>query len=461
MIMKKILAKHLAEFYSGCELENISDQVVQKAKLSLLDYLFVYVAGFRSGVLKDSILDYYSNRIKNDESTILLTGTKADAEIATMVSGLIAHSVELDDGHRYGTAHPAVAVIPAALAIAEKENASFNELIKAIIIGYDAMLRLSKSINPSHLKRGFHSTSTTGTIGAAAAVASVLKFKADDFVNAISIAGLLSSGLQEMLHGNPSIKAFQVGRSAQSGLLAAQFVTYGGKGPASIFEGQHGWIKAMTDEFDESVLLDELGKRWEIMNTYTKLYPTCRHCHHAIDLAIEAFQSGLSIDKIEKVIVKTYTVGIAEVGIIKRPANVEDAMFSLAFAVSVALTTGFVTLEYLQEYLSSNGLLDFSEKIEIEADAAMDSKYPAERGCIMELITKTGELFKLQTHLPKGEPDTALTNEEYLNKFKAITAGVFKPEFVEEIFDFTMNYPDNIGFIEQIDKKFILNLLKL
>ena len=458
--MKSSFANYLAEFYSDLKLDKTHDPVAQKAKLALLDYLFVYVAGFRAGVLKDAILKYATERVRNKESTILLTGEKADAELATLVSGVIAHSVELDDGHRYGTAHPAVVVIPAALAIAEKENASFNDLIKSIIIGYDVMLRLSKSINPSHLKRGFHSTSTTGTIGAAAAVASILKFDAADFTNAIAIAGLLSSGLQEMLHGNPSIKAFQVGRSSQSGLLATQFVTYGGKGPASIFEGQHGWIKAMTDVFDKSALLDELGERWEIMNTYTKLYPTCRHCHHAIDLAIEAFQSGLTIDKLEKVKIQTYNVGIAEVGIIKRPTNLEDAMFSLAYSISIAFTTGFVTLEHLEKFLSKKSLLSFSEKIEITSDKDMDERYPAERGCIMELVTKTGELFTFQTHLPKGEPETPLLNDEYINKFKAITNGIFQPAFVDKIFDFTMSYPNKTGFVQHIDQLFNRNYLK-
>jgi 2-methylcitrate dehydratase PrpD len=458
--MNNTFNDYLAEFYSDCELDSIPSPVVQKAKLTLVDYLFVYVAGYHNGVLKDAILKYASDRIRNQESTILLSGIKADAEIATLVSGLVSHSVELDDGHRYGTAHPAVVVIPAAMAIAEKEKASFNDLIKAIIIGYDIMLRLSRSINPSHLKRGFHSTSTTGTIGAAAAAASILKFDANDFAHAIAIAGLLSSGLQEMLHGNPSIKAFQVGRSAQSGLLAAQFVTYGGKGPASIFEGQHGWIKAMADSFDQSSLLGELGERWEIMNTYTKLYPTCRHCHHAIDLAIKAFQAGLTIDKIEKVRVKTYTVGIAEVGMIKRPNNLEDAMFSLAYSISIAFTTGFVTLEHLEKFLSDKSLLSFSEKIEIIPDAEMDEKYPAERGCVLEIKSKTAELFTYETHLPKGEPDTPLSKDEYLNKFKAITSGLFHPAFVDQVFDFTMHYADKPGFTENIDQLFNRNLIK-
>ncbi|MBD3289550.1 MmgE/PrpD family protein, partial [candidate division KSB1 bacterium] len=338
-------------------------------------------------------------------------------------------------GHRFGTAHPAAVVIPAALAEVEKQNATLGKLLKAIVIGYDVMLRLSKAINPSHLKRGFHSTSTTGTIGSAAAVASIMKYDEPGMAHALSIAGLLSAGLQEMLHGNPSIKSFQVGRSCQSGVLAAQFVEYGGKGPASLFEGQHGWIKAMTDSFNENDLMDELGKRWEILNTYTKLYPTCRHCHHAIDLAIDAYNNGIRIHDISKIKIKTYSVGISEVGLIKNPDTIQDAMFSIAYAVLIAFKYGYVTYENMERHLDDEYLQRLSSKIEIESDEVMDKEYPQERGSILEIATMSGKTHILLNKLPRGEPETSLNRKEYLLKFTRITENYMAKKQVEELFE--------------------------
>jgi 2-methylcitrate dehydratase PrpD len=441
---KKYYIEKLGTYFSNLNYNDIPEEVLQKAKIKLLDYLFVYHTAYFKSTLKSAIIEYVKDRVKHNDSTILLADFKADIELTTFASSLIAHSVELDDGHRYGTAHPAVVVIPAAMAMAEKQNASFADLLKAIVVGYEIMLRLSAAINPSHLKRGFHSTSTTGTLGSAAASASILKYDNEMFVNSLSIAGLLSSGLQEMLHGNPSIKAFQVGRSCQSGVLAAQFAKLGGKGPASLLEGQHGWIKAMADEFDENKLIGDLGKRWEILNTYTKLYPTCRHCHHAIDLAIDAYKHGIHFDKIKKVSIHTYSLGIAEVGIIKKPTNIEDAMFSITYAVSISLKNGFVTYEDLENYLLSDKIQKFSNNIETIVDKEMDDKYPLERGCKLLIETKQGEKIALNTKLPKGEPETDLNVDDFKEKFFKINQSHYSFEKINTLFDKVYNFePEN------------------
>jgi 2-methylcitrate dehydratase PrpD len=340
----------------------------------------------------------------------------------------------LDDGHRYGTAHPSVVVIPSALAFGEKLNAPLSEVLRAIIIGYDIMLRISRSINPFHLKRGFHSTSTTGTLGSAAAASVIMGYNTSAMTHTLAIAGLFSSGLQEMLHSNPSVKTLQVGKSAQSGAAAAIFENLQMRGPISLLEGQHGWLKAMTDQFNEVDLLSDLGNRWEIMDTYTKLYPTCRHCHHAIDLAIEASKSGIRLVSIQSIKIKTYSVGIAEVGLIKVPRNLEEAMFSITYAVTIAIQNGFLKLEDMEKGLVNKQIVDFSSKIGIESDSEMDTKYPEERGCILEINLLSGNQIVLRTHLPKGEPSTGLTDFEYLQKFKTITSEYTDASFVENIF---------------------------
>lgn len=448
--MNKHYIEKLAEFYANLSIDNIPADVVDKAKTTLLDYLFVYVVGYHKGVLNKHILQYVKERTKKNESSINLSGIKTDAELAILASALISHSVELDDGHRYGTAHPAVVVIPTVLAFGEKQHSNLSKILKAIIIAYDVMLRISKSINPSHLKRGFHSSSTTGTIGSAAAASVIMGFDAERMTHAMAISGLFSSGLQEMLHSNPSVKALQVGHSAKSGASAALFANHNIKGPLSLLEGQHGWLKAMTDDFKENELLSELGTRWEIMNTYTKLYPTCRHCHHALDLAIEAFNMGFDIDRIKHITVRTYYVGIVEVGIIKKPKDIEEAMFSLSYAVTIALKKGFLKIENLEDYLEDPQIIAFSSSIEIIEDEGMNTKYPHERGCVLEITPYDGETFTLMTHLPKGEPDTKLSDEEYVGKFKSITSNYVDDKFVDNMYDLIMGSNENDVVIPKI-----------
>ena len=143
------------------------------------DFLCETVAGYCEGDVA-AIWNAYARDIGGKpEAVILCDGTKVPAMNAAMATGIMAHSIELDDGHRWGTSHPAVAVIPAVLAVGEREGSSFRSILKAVAVGYDAMLRAARAINPSHLKRGFHSTGTCGSIGAAAGCASLLGLDPD------------------------------------------------------------------------------------------------------------------------------------------------------------------------------------------------------------------------------------------------------------------------------------------
>ncbi len=435
ILKSSFIALVLSEYYSALELDQIPDEVIAKARTSLVDFIGVLVLGYRKGMLSPLVNDYLIKRQGAEESTWFSIGVKTNAADAAMSMGVAAHAVELDDGYRFGTAHPAVVVIPAALAICERENKSFGELLKSIIIGYDAMLRIARSINPSHWQRGFHSTSTCGVIGSAFACASLLNMNSTQMAHTISIAALQSAGLQEMLHNNPSIKPFQVGKATANGVMAADLAALGAKGPNSIFEGEHGWISAVTDDFRKEDLFVNMGSEFEIMNTYTKLYPTCRHCHAAIELAIEAqAELALTVESIDSILVRTYDIAIAEVGKLYYPHSYDDAMFSLPFSVALALRHGRVSLcDYHKGNYNDQELHDIQNKIIIEPDKHMNQQYPKERGSFMSIKLKTGTVWEKQVDLPKGEPERPLSKGELQNKVLQCITPFYKAKVARDI----------------------------
>jgi 2-methylcitrate dehydratase PrpD len=293
------------------------------------------------------------------------------------------------------------------------------------------MLRTARAINPSHLKRGFHTTGTAGSLGAAAGAGRLLSLPADRFAHCVAMGGLQSAGIQEMLHSNPAIKPLQAGKAAMAGVLSADLAALGAAGPASLFEGAHGWLKAMADNACTEHLTAELGSRWEICNTYTKLYPTCRHCHHAIDLAIGLFAEGVAAKGISNIQIDTYKVAIDEVGSIVHPVSLEEAMFSLPYAVAVALTYGTVRLQTLASGIEDKTIQDLAGRVVIREDAAMNAVYPSERGSRLTVEPSNGALITRLAKLPKGEFDTPLTDEECLRKAwmiseEAIPIGCFE-----------------------------------
>lgn len=435
----------LADHYSTLHSADVPAAVRLKARFVLADFLSVYIAGLARGPLSEILLQYAGTKTGEPAATVPFTDRRTDAETAALVCAAIAHSVELDDGHRYGTAHPSVAVIPPLLAVAQTRDVTCRELLAAVAVGYDWMLRTARAINPSHLERGFHSTSTAGTLGSAAAVAHLMGFAPKANANAVSIAALLSSGLQEMLHDRPEIKAFQVGRSAQSGLLAATMAARGCGGPDSIYEGAHGWIAAMTDRFHEADLIGDLGRRWEIMNTYTKLYPTCRHCHAPIDLALDLHAQGLRPTQVRQIEIRTYTVAIDEVGGRQPPESLQEAMFSLRYALAVALHEGELTTASLVARLAEESVRGLARRIDVTAAPERDRRYPESRGCDLLVRLNDGNILQRSAELPKGEPDTPLTPEEHQEKFRRLTRGCIPHSVAEALWKCIMDTDEEAG----------------
>lgn len=438
---KDTLLCKLARYYASLSYDDVPAEVIEKAKRSLVDFLSELAAGFYVGELAEAVNPYLVELGGKPESTLLCVGRKMPAQNAALGMGVMAHAIELDDGHRWGTSHPAVAIMPAVLAMAEREKSSYGEILLAIVIGYDMMLRTARAINPAHLKKGFHSTGTCGSLGAAAACAKLLNLDEEKTAYAISMGGLQSAGLQEMLHDHPGVKPLQPGKSASAGVLAADLAKRGAKSPRTLFEGEHGWLKAMCDSnYSAEALIGDLGTRFEILYTYTKLYPTCRHCHAAIDLAREARET-LSCDPadIEYIEVKTYRLGIVEVGRIQVPKTQQEAMFSLPFAVAIALTRGNVTLQdYTPETLSDPKLISLAEKVHVIEDEKLNDLYPEERGAHMKVVLRDGRSFEKYIPVAKGEPEFPVTDEDLKEKLQAMLSPYYPNAFFEGLWKMTV-----------------------
>jgi 2-methylcitrate dehydratase PrpD len=453
----------LTNYYAAIDATLIPHEVWCKARRVLVDFLSVMAVGRCRGDLTPIIINYISHLSGNPESTILFADNqinKVPAIHAALVMGIMAHSVELDDGYRFGTCHPSVAIIPSVLAVAERNKKSFKDIISSIIVGYDIMLRLAASINPSHLHRGFHTTGTCGSIGSAAAVAFLQKFNSLQMAYSISIAGLQSAGIQEMLHDNPSIKPLQAGKAAYHGVLSCDLVMGGAKAPRTLFEGQHGWLKAMCDDWNPSILIDNLGEKWHIINSYTKLYPTCRHCHPSIDLAIDIKNNNLiKLKDIEHIIIKTYNVAFSEVCLKKKPKTHDEAMFSLPFSVALALRDGKVIIEsYSDGNLFDKDLNDCIDKMQIDVDEDMNNKYPNERGSTIHLKLYDGRCIVKTTSLPRGEPETPLHDRELFEKIKNIMLPYYDNKKIQKLWDFCVetdindvNYGDIVTLFKSGD----------
>lgn len=415
------MRERLAEFIFAMDYKTLSTEVIHQAKRCILDFFGVALAGSNVG-LAPVITDIMCGVGGKEEATIIGDGRKIPVLHAALVNGVRGHTLDMDDGHRYASCHPGGVVIPAALAMAEKEDVSGNELIESIVVGYDTVLRVARAINPSHLQRGFHTTGTVGPFGAAAACCKLLGLKKEEVENALAIAGLQGAGLLEVSTSGQMAKPLHLGKAAQAGVLASLLAREGAVGPNLIFEGESGFLKAFSDKIELSTIWDNLGSDFEIMNTYFKIHAACRHVHPTLDAVKQIMDRNIiDINDIKNIDVHTYSIAIRFTGQI-REAKIELAgKFSIPISVGLMLIYGKAGIdEYCSECMGNPLVQSTADKVHILADKEMDKAYPSKRGAKVTIETSQS-VCTHEVDIAKGDPENPLDDGELMEKFTSNT----------------------------------------
>jgi 2-methylcitrate dehydratase PrpD len=425
--MEKQPTDLLANYVNRLRYDDLPAEVVEAAKLVLLDYLASAMAGYKiNRIFNQALYGVVSDMGGKKESRVMFQGARLPAPHAALMNAAYGHGADLDDGNRTAQGHPGVGTIPAALALAEAHGLSGREVIVAIVAGYDIFVRMATALNPSHLSRGFHTTGTIGTIAAAGAAAKALKLPLAGVRNALSLGALQAAGLLEVAESGQMAKPFHPAKAAFNAILAARLAERGAEGPREPLEGRKGFIRAFADQADLDVLRKDLGKRYRISSCYIKLYPACRHTHGAIDAALKLRQSLPSLNALKAVKVHIYPAAINLTGSIYKPKNQDEAKFSLAYTVATALTKGHFTLKDLD---AAKGLdketRGIISKIEIISDPKLENPAANLRGARVELALKDGTTLREEVKLPKGDPEVPATDEDMEGKLRFCAEDVF------------------------------------
>jgi 2-methylcitrate dehydratase PrpD len=444
--MSQNATEKLADFIETLEYSDFPSGVIAAAKASLLDFIGVAIAGYRQAQLNRLLFDTMVRFDSGDDCTILGENKKASAVHAALINATSGHSLDLDDGHRRALGHPGVCVVPAALALGESMGGSGQQVLTAIIAGYETFIRIAKSMNPAIFTRGFHTTGICGTVAAAAAAAKILSFHKKKISDTLGIAAIQSAGLLIVVHSGQMMKPLNAGKAAYNGVLSALLAGGGAEGSQNILEGKDGFGQAFAGDWDPSLLLSDLGNRFGITECYRKLYPACRHSHAAIDGALFIRNSNrFALKEIQEIRVTTYPAALKLTQKERMPADVPGTRFNLAFAVSLALTNGAAGLaEFSMDSVKDPTIQQLFKKVHFISDSSLESKKDNIRGAEVEILFTDNESFKEKVLLPKGEPENPATSEELNEKFRSCIGAFWSKSKQEEIIH-------AIGELEQLD----------
>lgn len=341
-----------------------------------------------------------------------------DSRDAALINGSVGNILEMDDFYRTAIVHPGPVIVPAALAQAQACDASGFDALDAVVRGFEAMIRIGQSVGTAHY-RYFHSTSTCGVFGAAAAAGSLLKLDARRMADALGSAGTQAAGLWQCRIEDTMSKQLHNGRAAQAGLQSAQLAAHGFTGAHQILEGPLGFFKGMCPDAQTDRLLADADAGWLIHGCSFKPWPACRHTHALIDAALR-LREQFDVQRIRKVRAIAYrdAVAMCDHAI---PANPVQAKFSLQHAAAVVLLRGRPTLDdFDMGAVHDPAVAALRARVEIAEDPALTARYPARFGAALEITLDDGSVRREQRDDALGDPEMPLDEQALVAKARML-----------------------------------------
>ena len=393
---------------------SFSDQELHQLKRCVLDWLGVSYAGAK--VLSHR-LDPLIPPCGVNECSSFVSDNKMDMFSAAFVNGFAAHILELDDGHRFGMLHLEALIMPAMLAVCQKEHLGFDSFVRGVMVGYQTTVKLARLIQPYHKKCGFHATGTCGTIGVAVAASVALGLDDSGINNAIGAAVTQASGLLVAIDSPSEMKPYNIAGAVESGLRAAYLAKCGFTGPDDPLDGKRGFLKVYAPKGVE--IHDELyDSDSEILNIYFKPYVSCRHCHAPVECSL-MLRSGnvVQCEHIVSITVETYLLAISghDSKDIDTPAA---AKMSIPYCVAVSIYSGHCGMDEFSDEIVHNPVVhSIMDKVNVIEDEEMTKASPGKRGARVKILFDDGVEISKEVDNPLGEPDHPMSDEEIEEKY--------------------------------------------
>ena len=423
-------------------IDTLPDTAVHHGKRAILDWAGAALAG---GALPPARLLSAALAGEGDSgrAELVTDGRGCDLRTAALVNGTAAHTAELDDIFRDGIYHPGAPTIAAALAAAQEHERSGAELLTAVVVGFELSTRVAAAVQPAHY-RYWHTTGTVGTLGAAAAVGSLLRLDATQLAHALANATSMAAGLQQAFRSDAMTKPLHAGHAAEAGALAAMAAAHGFTGALDILEGDAGFGAAMADGPAWDAVFTDLGHQWNVTEMTFKDHACCGHTFAAIDGALELrARHELAPESVRAVEVETYQVALDVAGN-PAPASAFEAKFSIGYCVAAALVQGSVRLAAFEPERREDPLTrNLMDRIDVRAADDLTRVFPGRRGARVAVTTTDGTILRTERRTRRGDPDLPLTDRELRDKYDDLAAAVIGTAAAAEL-------GDRLGALERV-----------
>lgn len=430
MTDERTLAQQLGAFAAGTTFDDLPDAVVDSVKMRVLDILGIAVA---AADLDTSVAArrWAASQGGNGSAAAVGVPQSLPPNLAAFVNGVLAHSLDYDDTHLPSVLHPSAAVVPAALAAAQRAGANGQQLIHAIAVGLETCVRLGMAGydeaagNSTYFEHGQHATSICGAMGGAVAAA-VIEGDEAQVVHTLGVAASMAAGIIEANRTGGTVKRIHCGWAAHAAVSAAELVAHGLTGPPTVLEGRFGFFQAwLHGNVDLAVVTAGLGTEWAVPGIFFKPYPANHFTHAAVDAGRALRAGGITPADIRRLTLGVPAPNLRTIGepieVKRRPETGYMAQFSGPYAVAVGLLGGGGLGASLDDYTDElaqdadrRALMDL---VDVVVDDTCTAIFPRQFPAVLTAELHDGRTVVEEVLTTRGGPERPLSFTELATKF--------------------------------------------
>jgi len=440
------LSGKMAQWALDLKFEDIPEESVWEAKRFLLDSMGCALAAVKNEDM-EAMYRFTEKLGGTPEASVIGRENKTNASNAALMNCLLTRAMDYNDIYwEEDPSHPSD-LIGTALASGEVNGKNGKEVLEAIIIDYELMLRWCHAAHPGVREIGWHHASLVQFVSPVVA-GKLYDLDLEQMVAAVGISSSSHFTLGGVVAGHlTNMKNTAAPLASQAGVIAAMIAREGYSGPVEVFEGKEGVFEVIESvEWRPEWVLKDLGKDFMITKCAYKAFPTEALTHQPISAAMQVCQEhNLTAEDISEILVETTVRGadiLSDPSKFK-PKTKETADHSLPYVVAAAVADGNVLpSSFSDEKLKDPRIWDLLGKIKVVADPEIDAMFPGVKRARVTITNLAGESFTAQVDNAKGSPLNPMSDDEVVSKFRANAGVVLSKEQQDKVIDLTWRFDE-------------------
>lgn len=436
----------ITQFIVNTRFEEIPSPVIARAKELVLDCAGVMIAGSMHPAI-NCISELIKEMGGIRQASVVAKGMRTNTSFAAFANGTMAHVLDYDDTSRsMRDGHPTAPVLPAVLALGEREGLSGKRILEAYILGSEVEMKIGSSVIPTHADKGWHTTGTLGSLGAAAAAAKILELDADQTRVAIGIAASEAAGIIQNF--GTMTKSFHAGAAAQHGIIAALLAEKGFTASSDALEGRAGFYDVLCEGGADKVaeISECLGTPYDLVfpGVDIKRYPCCSSAHCAIEGVLQLVQEhDLSFEAVESIRVGV-SYKVPNVLAYRSPETDLEARSSMHFCLAVAFLDREVTTgQFTERKLTDPRVHDLMRRVEMYIHPDLQTKESlAHEFTSVTVCLGGGTEYSVKIEKGQGSVSAPLEGAEIIDKYKQCAQGLLTKENIERSLEMIRDFED-------------------